>query len=110
MEMLLEKDTYETVKKYLPTTEEIGVLADFYALVADGTRLRIISALSISKMCVSDLVALLGINQTTCSHQLKQLKLTKQVESERCGKLIFYYLKNPAICDILLDTVKYLRL
>lgn len=110
METMLDCEMRETVSKYLPTSEEIRVLSDFYSVFSDGTRLRLISALSISKMCVTDLAEMLSINQTTCSHQLKELRQTGIVEASRRGKVIIYYLKNPAICDVLLAAVKYLRL
>ncbi|HPD02621.1 MAG TPA: metalloregulator ArsR/SmtB family transcription factor [Eubacteriales bacterium] len=110
MEILMERETLDTLRRYLPSGTEVRMLSDFFSLFSDQTRLKIISALSISKMCVSDLVAVLAMNQTTCSHQLKILRSADIVDFERCGKVLLYYLKNPAVCDVLLSAVKYLRL
>ncbi|MDR3216061.1 MAG: metalloregulator ArsR/SmtB family transcription factor [Clostridiaceae bacterium] len=108
MEMLLDDETLHSVRHYLPEEDSLSALTDFYAIFSDPTRVRVISALSIAQLCVSDICTILQINQTTCSHQLKILRAAGIVGTRRDGKLIFYYLKNLAICDVLLVGVKYL--
>ena len=52
-----------------------------FSIFADKTRLRILSSLTITDMCVSDISLMLSINQTTVSHQLKNLKMCAIFES-----------------------------
>lgn len=106
MEILLDKRKQELVKNYVPSDGNLRDLAMFFDMLSDGTRLKILSALSISSMCVNDLSALLGLNQTTLSHQLGKLRASKIVDYRRQGKISFYFISCKAITDILLTAVQ----
>ena len=108
MEVLLDKRTQSIVKDYVPNGDILFKLVDFFNLFSDYTRLRIVSALTISEMCVSDISNLLCINQTTVSHQLRYLKNLNAVGQRRQGKVIFYYVKNSAILDVMNKAVEFL--
>ena len=64
--------------------------------------LKILSALSISPMCVTDLSRILKLNQTTVSHQLRTLRNGGAVKGIRQGKITFYRVKSQEISDFLL--------
>lgn len=106
MEILLDKRKQELIKTYLPTESSLRELAAFFDMLSDETRLKILSALSISPMCVSDLAAMLDLNQTTLSHQLSKLRSLRIVDYRRQGKITFYHISNKAISEILLTAVK----
>ena len=65
--LLLDKRTQSIVEGYVPEGELLFSLVRFYSIFADGTRIRLLSALAISEMCVTDLSRVLGINQTTAA-------------------------------------------
>ena len=104
----MDKRTHDLVTDYVPTKEMLAELVSFFAIFSDVTRLRILSALAISEMCVTDLSSILMINQTTVSHQLRLLKNLGAVQMRRQGKIIFYSLKNELINDVLLKGVEFL--
>ncbi|MGN0819494.1 MAG: ArsR/SmtB family transcription factor [Christensenellaceae bacterium] len=106
--MLLDKRTQSLINTYVPTEEMIDDLVKFFSLFSDQTRLKMLSALAISEMCVTDISVVLGINQTTVSHQLRLLKNIGAVKSHRQGKVIFYSLKNELLNDVLLKGVEFL--
>lgn len=106
--LLLDKRTQVIVSDYVPTTEMIDELVGFFSIFSDSTRLKMLSALAISEMCVTDLSVILKINQTTVSHQLRLLKNLNAVKSRRQGKVIFYSLKNELLNDVLLKGVEFL--
>ena len=108
MNVLLDKRLQDLVSDYVPQGEILDDLVCFFSIFADYTRLRLVSALSISVMCVSDLSALLKLNQTTVSHQLRLLKDLNAVKTKRQGKVVFYSLRNEALSDILLKGVEFL--
>lgn len=89
------------LKNYMPNNKDVKNMASFFYAFSDDTRLRIIILLTIKPLCVGDISCVLGINQTTVSHQLKILKSLNIVECNRCGKSIMYYIKNTAIEDVL---------
>lgn len=108
MEMLLDRRLQDLVKDYVPRGEILDELVCFFSIFSDYTRLKIISALAITEMCVSDISEILCINQTTVSHQLRLLKNLNAVKTKRQGKVIFYSLKSDALSDVLLKGVEFL--
>ncbi len=102
---LLDANTCKLVREYVPTADTLISLADFFSALCDKTRLKILSALAITPMCVNDLSGLLDLNQTTVSHQLKTLRLVGAVEYRRQGKISFYSIKNRRLMDVMLSAV-----
>lgn len=88
--MLLDSLTAAKVERSLPDKSSLYMLSKYFDALSDGTRLKILSALTVSSMCVTDLAYLVGINQTTASHQLRILRDSGIVECSRQGKVIFY--------------------
>lgn len=105
----ITKPQEEFMKRYLPNEEVSTRLAEYFAVFSDMTRVRILSALAISGMCVGDLSNLLRINQTTLSHQLKLLRDAKIVGYRREGKLVIYSIINPFVEDIMIIGVDNLE-
>lgn len=106
--MLIDQKTSELVRAMIPTGEELEEMADFFSCLSDSTRIKIVSALSISSMCVNDISEVLGINQTTVSHQLKNLRTIGVVRCKRQGKVAFYSLCDEHILDIMLSAVNFI--
>ena len=86
---------------YMPDATDVGRIADLFAAYSDATRVRLISALAISELCVGDLAEALSLSQSTVSHQLKYLKDKKIVSKRRRGKTIFYYLAGSAVVRVM---------
>ena len=86
--MILDRRTKDLVREYVPEGDVLDSITCFFSVFADPTRVRMLSALAISEMCVTDLSRVLEINQTTVSHQLRLLKNLGIVKCERFGKVI----------------------
>ena len=108
MQVLLDKRTQDMIENYALTDDMLEKLVRFFTVFSDYTRLKIVSALSISEMCVNDISKLLRINQTTVSHQLRLLKNLNAVKVKRQGKVNFYSLKSDEINDVILKGVEFL--
>ena len=93
---------------YLPDKNATKKIARFFALFSDPSRVRLLSALAIAPLCVSDISAVLKMNQTPVSHQLRILRDMDVVSCEREGKILKYKISNPKINEILLVGVEYL--
>lgn len=106
--LLLDRRTQSMVEGGVPSEEILQSLVRFYSVFSDGTRLKILSALAISEMCVTDISRVLNINQTTVSHQLRYLKDCNLVRTERHGKVIFYMLAGDMVNEVLLKGVEFL--
>lgn len=106
--LLLDKRTQSLVTDYVPTEDMLSDLVRFFSIFSDVTRLKMLSALAISEMCVTDISVVLGINQTTVSHQLRLMKNLGAVRTRRQGKVVFYSLRTELLNDVLLKGVEFL--
>lgn len=75
-------------------------LAEFFKVFGDATRIKILNALFSSEMCVCDIAALLGMNQSAISHQLRTLKQARLIKNRRDGKVVYYSLDDEHIKQI----------
>ncbi|MCL2822104.1 MAG: metalloregulator ArsR/SmtB family transcription factor [Firmicutes bacterium] len=101
----VDKKTQELIREYIPARATLRSLANFFDILGDSTRIKILSALSISPLCVGDIAATLELNQTTVSHQLKNMRDLNIVDFNRQGKVLVYFIKENKVLDILLKAV-----
>lgn len=97
---IIHNDIVEKVKTKLLTEEKSYNLAEFFKVLGDNTRIKIIQALSMEEMCVCDISVLLNMSQSAISHQLKVLKQSKLVKPRKDGKVVYYSLDDNHIEQI----------
>jgi ArsR family transcriptional regulator len=85
------------VARALATPAAAADLAETFALLGDPTRARIVHALSVDELCVSDLVELVGVSQSALSHQLRLLRDRRLVAVRREGRRLYYRLQDEHI-------------
>lgn len=83
------------------TENNFSMLGDFFRVLGDPTRLKILYALEQKTQCVSDLTARLEMTQSNVSHQLKLLKQARLVKAHREGKNVYYSLSDNHVTMIL---------
>ncbi len=88
-------------KAAIPCETAIEKLADFYKIMGDPTRLKILTALEAGELCVSDLAVVVNMSRSAISHQLRGLKAAKLVCSRREGKTVYYALDDEHIHSII---------
>jgi ArsR family transcriptional regulator len=93
----IHQDIVQKVQQKMPDTASTHRMADFYKLISDSTRVRILWALSESEMCVCDICALMEMKQSAVSQQLKNLKQSRIVQNRRKGKVVYYALVDDHI-------------
>ncbi len=103
--LLLSERNKRDILSALPQESQISKLAEYFQNFSDSTRIKILTCLSMMNMCVNDISTVLGINQTTISHQLKQLKAQNIVSYKRDGKILVYYLTNNNVNDMMMYAV-----
>jgi len=98
--VVIHEEVVARVRDSMPDRKKLYDLANLYKMFADGTRLKILWALSCEAMCVCDLAALLGMTTSAISHQLKSLRLANLVKYEKQGKIVYYSLVDCHSRDI----------
>jgi len=85
--------------------DPLELLAEDFKLLADKTRLKIITLLKQRKeLCVCDLVDYLNISQPGVSQHLRRMKSAQLVSEEKRGQWVYYSLNlenKPHITDLL---------
>ena len=84
---------YQDSQLYVGLKESnLYILTEFFKILGNPTRIRILLLLMEQDANVSDLAEQLGMTQSAVSHQLNLLKSNKLVRRRRDGKMIFYAL------------------
>ena len=91
---ILHEDIIENVKKQMLEESILFDVSDFFKILGDSTRAKIMWALDKSQMCVCDLAKLLGMTKSAISHQLKILRDANLVKFKKDGKMVIYSLND----------------
>ena len=97
---VIHGDIVNAVKNRMPDDQDIYDLSDFFKVLGDSTRMRIIWALDESEMCVCDIAVLLNMTKSAISHQLRALREANLVKFRKEGKTVYYSLKVDHVRDI----------
>lgn len=99
----------EQVQERLPSEEDQNRLAELFRMFADPTRIRILTVLQVSDMCVCHIAELLGMTVSAISHQLRLLKAAHLVSSHRAGKSIIYSLADDHVRIMIQNGEEHIR-
>jgi len=97
---IIHSEVIEQVKKQMLEEDKLADVASLFRVLGDSTRIKIVHALFLAEMCVCDIAALLGMTQSSISHQLRVLKQAKLVKYRKEGKVVYYSLDDDHIQNI----------
>ncbi|EST12122.1 ArsR/SmtB family transcription factor [Sporolactobacillus laevolacticus] len=89
--------------------ETLIAVSQIFKAVSDPTRVRILYLLSQSECSVTEIAEILGLQQSTVSHQLSFLKHLHLVKSRRDGKVIYYSEEDEHVMNLLAQTIDHTR-
>ena len=98
---IVHKDAVERAVSALPDAYTVAGLELFFKVFADSTRIKILSALLSTELCVCDLCSVLEMKQSAVSQQLRFLRQMRLVKSRQDGKSVYYSLDDSHIKEIL---------
>ncbi len=84
-------------------------LAAIFSVLADPTRVRLIAALAERELCVCDLANVLGLRQSTVSHQLRLLRALRVVRFRKEGRVAYYALDDAHVTGLLAQGLEHIR-
>ncbi|HEU5377110.1 MAG TPA: metalloregulator ArsR/SmtB family transcription factor [Ktedonobacteraceae bacterium] len=88
------------VRRTLLGIDAARQVASLFSILADPTRLQVVYALLNApegELCVCDLAAGLGRDDTTISHQLRVLRSHRVVTMRKIGRVVYYRLVDEHI-------------
>lgn len=88
------------IKKLMPSDDLLFDIAEVFKVFGDTTRMKIISALLESELCVGDIAEITNSTQSAISHQLRVLKQAKLVKFRKDGKTVFYSLDDEHVSQM----------
>src|SRR5580765_886806 len=86
----MNKRSYVQLSERLLDQASVTALAETFKVLGEVTRVRILDALGHGEVPVCDLAQVLGLTQSSVSHQLRLLRSWRLVKSRRAGKHIYY--------------------
>lgn len=106
---VIHAELVESVRKNMPDEDELYDLSDFFKVLGDSTRAKIMWALDESEMCVCDLAVLLNMTKSAISHQLHSLRQANLVKYRKEGKVVFYSLTDDHVKAIFEKGLEHIR-
>jgi len=106
---VIHVDVVDSVRNKMPDEVELSDLSDFFKVIGDSTRSKIMWALDESEMCVCDLAVLLNMTKSAISHQLSSLKQANLVKYRKEGKVVFYSLTDEHVKAIFEKGLEHIR-
>ncbi len=94
---IIHQDVVNSVLAQMPDKELFSKLAEFFKILGDNTRTKILFALDKNEMCVCDIANVLGMSKSSISHQLGTLRKSGIVKCRKDGKEAYYTLDDEHI-------------
>lgn len=83
-------------------------MAEFFGVLGDPNRWRILSALAVQELRVRDLAEAVGMTESAVSHQLRVLRSMRLVSYRKHGRNVFYCLKDHHIFNLYREVSEHL--
>jgi len=97
------------VKSQALNAEEVQGLAETFKAISDGTRIKILHALSQEELCVCDLAEVVEMSPSLVSHQLRHLRTLRLVKYRKEGKMVYYSLDDEHIIHLFTEGLAHIR-
>lgn len=98
----------EATLAHMPDGQTIQKLSDFYKILGDPTRCKLICALQQQELCVCDLANILSMTKSSISHQLSKMRTSGVVKCRRDGKEVYYSLDDDHVSQIFSITLAHI--
>ena len=87
---VIHQDVVENTIKQMADEDMLNKLAEFFKILGDTTRTKILYALDKNEMCVCDIANVLNMSKSSISHQLGTLRRMNIVKCRKQGKEVYY--------------------
>lgn len=92
---------YDEITQKMPNEDTIYDLTEVFKVFGDPTRAKIMCALNVKPLFVSELAEILNMTVSAVSHQLRILRNAKLVKGDKKGKEVLYSLDDDHVMKII---------
>ncbi len=107
-ESLVHLENVRQVQPDVIETEKAQRMADFFSVLSDPHRLKLLSALAQQELCVCDLAAAVKMGESAVSHQLRVLRSQRLVKYRRQGRNVCYSIADDHIMTLYREVADHL--
>jgi ArsR family transcriptional regulator len=93
----------------IPDDTFVQIASGLLKAVADPTRLKILSALAATELCVCDLSVVTHVSESAVSHQLRLLREHRLVTPRKEGRVVYYALADAHVTSLLESALEHAR-
>ena len=97
---IIHEEVVYNTKKQLEEIKIFNDVSNFFKIIGDTTRTKILFSLDNNEMCVCDIANTLGMSKSSISHQLSVLKENGIIKSRRSGKEVYYTLDDEHVSEV----------
>ena len=97
---IIHEDVVKDTLNKMKDEDLLNKLSEFFRILGDTTRLKILYALDQNELCVCDIANVLKMSKSSISHQLATLKQSGIVKCEKRGKEVFYMLDDEHVQQV----------
>jgi ArsR family transcriptional regulator, lead/cadmium/zinc/bismuth-responsive transcriptional repressor len=101
-------DSVRQLHRDVLSVEKSQRMAEFFSLLGDPNRLRIVSALAVQELCVCDLAMAVKMSESAVSHQLRALRSLRVVGYRKQGRKVFYSLNDHHVLTLYREVAEHL--
>ncbi|NJL86260.1 MAG: helix-turn-helix transcriptional regulator [Leptolyngbyaceae cyanobacterium SM1_1_3] len=108
-----EDKTLQALAAVVPVSGILSVekaqrMAEFFSVLGDPNRWRILSALAAKELRVGELAAAVEMSESAVSHQLRVLRTMRLVSYRKLGRSVYYCLKDNHIFNLYREASEHL--
>lgn len=108
-EVMTVEEKFSDVKNKMPTEKTVYDLTEVFKVFGDPTRAKIMCALNVQPLSVSEIAEVLSMTLSAVSHQLRILRNAKLVKGEKRGKEVLYSLDDDHVMKIIDLTLTHVK-
>jgi DNA-binding transcriptional ArsR family regulator len=97
------------LRQQLPDPSCVADASALLKMVADPTRLQLLSALHVQELCVGDLAAVIELSESAVSHQLRLLRTQRLVTFRKEGRVVYYRLLDDHVTGLIQNALEHAR-
>ena len=106
---VIYQDLVESTQKQMVDEDILNKMADFFSILGDTTRVKILDALDKNELCVCDIANVLGMSKSSISHQLGTLRRSGIVKCRKVGKEVFYTLDDEHVKEVFEVAIEHIE-